>query len=83
VECSKPGSSLSHLLETTSQETKKLNRDDILIICSGTNDLAINKSTLAFQNISNMVTKNNRTNIILVTIPYRYDTADTNRLEQT
>ena len=53
----KPGSSLSQLLETASQEIKKLNHDDILIICSGTNDLAINKSALAFQNISNMVNK--------------------------
>jgi hypothetical protein len=83
VECSKPGSSLSYLLETASQETKKLNRNDILIICSGTNEIAINKPPLAFQNISNMVTKNNHTNIILVNIPYRYDTANTNRLEQT
>jgi len=56
----------------------KLNYDDILIICSGTNDLAINKTTLAFQNISNMVTKNNHINIILVNITYRYDMANTN-----
>jgi len=55
----------------------KLNHDDILIICSGTNDLVINKTTLAFQDISNMVTKNNHTNIILVNIPYRYDMANT------
>ena len=47
----KPGSSSCHLNETASQEIKKLNWDDILIICSGTNDLAANKSTLAFQNI--------------------------------
>ena len=56
----------------------KLNHNDILIICSGTNDLAINKTTLTFQNISNMVTKNNHTNIILANIPHRYDKANTN-----
>jgi len=60
------------------QEIMKLNHDDFLIICSGTNDLAINKTTLVFQNILNMVTKNNHTNNILVNIPYRYDMADTN-----
>jgi hypothetical protein len=65
-----------------SQEIKKLNRDDILIICSGTNDLVINNSTLAFQNISNMVTKNYHTNIILVNIPYRYNTANTNTVNE-
>jgi hypothetical protein len=74
----KPGSSSSQLLETARQEVMKLNHDGILIICSGTNDLAINKSTLAFQNISDMVTKNNHTNIILLNIPCRYDTANTN-----
>jgi len=77
----KPGSSSNQLLETASQEIMKLNLDDILIICSGTNDLATNRTTLAFQNISNMVTKNNHTNIILENIPYRYDTADTNTVK--
>jgi len=73
----KPGSSSSQPLETVSQEIVKLNHDDILIICSGTNDLATNKTSLAFQNLSNMVTKNNHTNITLLNIPYRYDTANT------
>jgi len=56
-----PGSSTSQLLEMARQEIMKLNHVDILIICSSTNDLAINKTTLPFQNISNMVTKNNHT----------------------
>ena len=73
----KPGSSSSQLLETARQEIMKLNHDDILIICSGANDLATNRTSLAFKNISNIVTKSNHTNIILVNIPYRYDTANT------
>ena len=48
----KAGSHSSQLLETAKQEIKKLSSDDILVICSGTNDLTTNKSTLAFQNIS-------------------------------
>ena len=74
----KPGSSSSQLLETARQKIMKLNHDNILIICSGTNDLAINKTLLAFQNISNIVTKNNHTSITVVNIPYRYDMANTN-----
>jgi hypothetical protein len=65
----KPGSNSNHLLETATQEIKKLNYDDILVICSGTNDLAANKSNLAFRNISNMVARNSHTNIILINIP--------------
>jgi ABC-type uncharacterized transport system ATPase subunit len=42
------------------------------------NDLATNKFALVFQNISNMVTRNNYTNIILINIPHRYDITNTN-----
>jgi lysophospholipase L1-like esterase len=73
----KPGSNSSHLLETMRQEIKQLSSDDIIAICCGMNDLATNKSALAFQNISNMVTRNNHTNIILINIPHRYDTTKT------
>ena len=61
---------------------KKLNRDGILIICCGTNDQVIKKSTLAFHNISHMVTKNNHISNILVNIPYRYDTTNTNTVNE-
>ena len=72
----KPGSSSCHLNEIASQEIEKLNWDDFLIICSGTNNLATNKSTLAFQNIADMI-KKNHSNIILVNIHYRYDSVNT------
>jgi hypothetical protein len=55
-----------------------LSHDDVLIICSGTNDLTVSKSTSPFQNISNFVTRNKHTNIILVNVPYRYDTRKSN-----
>ena len=74
----KPGSHSSQLLETTNQEIKKLSSDDVVVICSGTNDLATNKATLAFQNISKLVTSNNHTHIILINVPHRYDSTNTN-----
>jgi len=79
----KPGSHSSQLLETAKQEIKKLSSDDIIVICSGTNDLTTNKSTLAFQNISKLVTSNNHTHIILINIPHRYDTLNTNTTNYT
>jgi hypothetical protein len=70
----KPGSSSSDLKETAKEEISKLTYDDdFFLICIGTNDLDIKKSSLAFQNISNFVTVNDHTNIILVNVPYRYD----------
>jgi hypothetical protein len=74
----KPGSCSSKLNVTANLEISKLTHDDVLIICSGTNDLAVNTSTLAFQNISNFVTRNKPTNMILVNVPYRYDTRKSN-----
>ena len=47
----KPESNSTQLLETARQEIKKLSSHDALVVCSGTNDLAANKPTLAFQNI--------------------------------
>jgi len=73
----KPGSHSSQLLETAKQEIKNLSSDDVLVICSGTNDLATNKDTLAFQNVSELVTSINHTHIILINVPHRYDTINT------
>jgi hypothetical protein len=72
------GSHSSQLLETAKQEIKKLSLDDVLVICTGTNVLPTNKSTLAFQNISKLVTSNNHTQIILINLPHRYDTSNKN-----
>jgi len=74
----KPGSNSSQLLETAKQEIEKLSSEDILVICSGANDLSTNKSTLAFQNISKMLMRNNHTRIILINVPNRYDTTNAN-----
>ena len=73
-----PGSHSSQLLETAKQEIKTLSSDDVLVICTGTNVLPTNKSTLAFQNISKLVASNNHTQIILINVPHRYDTSNTN-----
>jgi hypothetical protein len=58
-----------------------LSHDDVLIICSGTNDSAVNKSTSTFQNISKFVKRNNHT-VILGNVPYRYDTGNSNMINE-
>ena len=71
-----PGSNSNQLLEIACQEINNLSADDILVNCSGTNDLSANNSTLAFQNISNMVSTNNHTHIVLINVPHRFDTTN-------
>jgi len=47
--------------------------DDLIIICSDTNDYKLNELSLTLQNITNFVKNNNHTNIILMNVPLRYD----------
>jgi hypothetical protein len=69
----KTGSSTKKLNETAKKEIRQLSQDDLIVICSGTNDHETNKFSLAFQNISNFIKANNHTNVILINIPFRYD----------
>ena len=69
----KPGSNTGSLIETAKYDVEKLTMNDFLIICSGTNDIDRNYPTKAFKNITNFIKNVNHTNIILVSVPYRYD----------
>jgi len=69
----KPGSTTGSLIETAKDEVEKLKLNDFLIICSGTNDIDRNYSTKALKNITNFIKNVNHTNIILVSVPNRYE----------
>ena len=46
---------------------------DLMVICSGCNDYELNEFSSNFQNITNFIKTNNHTNIILISVPFRYD----------
>jgi len=69
----KLGSTTGSLIGTAKEEVEKLTMNDFLIICSGTNDIHRNYSTKALKNITNFIKNVNHTNIILVSVPNRYD----------
>jgi hypothetical protein len=69
----KPGSTTSELKESAKEEVSQLSHDDVIIICSGTNDFEPNKFAVTFHNIMNFVKNNDHTNIILLRVPFRYD----------
>ena len=62
----KPGSTTNELKETAKKETSQLSHDDLIVICSGTNDNELNELSFTLQNITNFVKNNNHTNIILI-----------------
>jgi lysophospholipase L1-like esterase len=66
----KPGSTTIELKESAKEEASQLCHNDVLIICSGTNDYEQNKFDQTFINIRNFVQRNDHTNIMLMNIPY-------------
>jgi len=69
----KPGSGSSELTRTASEVIKNLSHDDLVVVCSGTNDYDLNKFSSTFSNIKNYINNNNDTNILLTHVPFRYD----------
>ena len=68
----KPGSCTSELKESAKEDVSQIYHDDIIVICSGTNDYESNEFSLNLQNITNFIKINNHINIILMIVPFRY-----------
>jgi len=64
---------MNHRKQRKKKETSQIFHDDLIVICSGTNDYELNGLSLTLQNITNFVKDNNHTNIILMNVPFRYD----------
>ena len=69
----KSGSTSSELKETVKGEINLLSHDDVIVICSGTNDYEVNEFSMTLHNITNFIKSNIHANIILISVPYRYD----------
>jgi hypothetical protein len=69
----KPGSGTSEVSESAEEIAGQLTHDDVIVICSGTNDYDQNDFSRTFRNIKDYVTRNNHTNIPLMNVPFRYD----------
>ena len=72
----KPGSKSNELKETAKETIRQLSSNDLIVVCYGTNDLETNKFPSTFQNIRNFLSNINHTNILLLSIPFRYDLPD-------
>jgi len=69
----KPGSGYRELMFSASEEIKGLAQNDLVVVCSGSNDYSLHEFSSTFQNIKNFLSINNHTNILLMNIPCRYD----------
>jgi hypothetical protein len=68
----KPGAVSKTVMESAKNDIQELTRDDFLIMCSGTNDIERNNCREVFNNVISFLSVT-PTNIVLLSIPYRYD----------
>jgi hypothetical protein len=69
----KPGSNTNMLSESITETVKQLTKDDVLVISSGTNDHELDNFKRTFRNIKEYLSPLKHTNIMLLSIPFRYD----------
>ncbi|KAG8256865.1 hypothetical protein J6590_061148 [Homalodisca vitripennis] len=69
----KPGGRTRQVLAYHNIEGEKLTQDDVLVIISGTNDVAVNEAHAAVECIKETLDKTNDAKIVLVDLPLRYD----------
>jgi hypothetical protein len=69
----KPGASSKSVMESVKSDIEKLTMDDFLIMCSGSNDAKRIDFRKVFHDVINFVKSVKHTNVILVSIPCRYD----------
>jgi hypothetical protein len=68
----KPGATTSEIIKTTEDEIATLKYNDIVILWEGANDVNTNNTKEALRNLSKFMNAN-KVNIVLVSLPLRYD----------
>jgi lysophospholipase L1-like esterase len=69
----KPGASSKSMMDSVKSDIGKLTMDDLLIVCSGSNDAERSDFRKVFHDVISFVKSVKHTNVILISIPYRYN----------
>jgi hypothetical protein len=69
----KPGANVNIILNQITKETDNFTANDFIILCCGSNDTDNVKLNMVLKNFINFIKRVTWTNIILVTVPFRYD----------
>jgi hypothetical protein len=69
----KPGTGTDVLTNSAKNEVRKLTKRDVIVFWGGANDVSKNNSKIGLRHIINFVKDNSHTNIILLSVPHRYD----------
>ena len=69
----KPNVEVSELIDTAKDEVSELTGKDIVIFCGGANNMDRNTAGKGLSQVINFLRTNQHTNIIFISIPYRFD----------
>jgi hypothetical protein len=72
----KPGATMNTLMVSGKSEIRELTDKDKIVFWGGANDVSTNNTQEGLKYIVNFVQTNEHTNIILVSVPHRYDLPD-------
>ncbi|KAG8279286.1 hypothetical protein J6590_004094 [Homalodisca vitripennis] len=76
VEYVRPGGRTKQVLERRNIEEAKLTKDDVLVTCCGTNDVARNEADEVIEGVTNILDSAKETKVVIVNLPNRYDLVD-------
>jgi hypothetical protein len=69
----KPGADARTVLNQITKEVDNLTANDFIIFCCGSNDIGKVKLNIVLNDFIESIKRFARTNVILLTIPYRHD----------
>jgi hypothetical protein len=69
----KPGANTEIIVNTSTKITGKLTRNGVVVVWGGTRDVWINETEKGLHQIKNFVKNHNQTNVVVTSIPCRYD----------
>jgi hypothetical protein len=70
---SKPNANMSAIIDYRYLKTEKLSKNDAVIICGGTRDVARNETKEGLKKMSELVRFLSNTNVIVTCVPHRFD----------
>jgi hypothetical protein len=69
----KPGSGVNILTKFAKNEVMNLTKGNVVLLWVDANDMSKNNSEIGLSHIINFVKDNGHTNIVLLSVPHRYD----------
>jgi len=69
----KPGAGLKQIVNSGINSTINLNRDDVIVVWGGSNDISKQNTREALRHLCNFIESNQNVNMIVILAPQRYD----------